>query len=230
MQPKRDVDANRCYTCAVPRVATLEIDVWSDLVCPWCYLGKRRLERALVGYRSPVLVRWRAFQLDPSAPRRANMPLTDLLERKYGMARADIEASQARLVAQGREVGIEFNFDLAQSGNTRDAHRLLAFAAGTGRADALLEALMRAYFTEGVPIGEVDALVTVAVSVGLDAGTCRAALAGEEWHREVDDDLRRARQHGIRGVPYFMFDGRDSFSGAQPEAALRAALDRVTVV
>lgn len=210
----------------VAETRPLEIDVWSDIVCPWCYLGKRRLEQALSASSVAATLRWRAFQLDASAPRRVEVTVSELLQRKYGMSREQVEASQTRLVELGQADGIEYRFDVAKTGNTRDAHRLVAFAASRGRGDEMVEALMRGYFTEGLPIGEVDTLVEIGAGCGFDPDEIRAALSGSSWSDSVDADLRLAREIGVRGVPFFVLAGRYAVSGAQPVEVLRDAIAR----
>ncbi len=204
----------------------LEIDVWSDIVCPWCYLGKRRLELALAASSVTATIRWRAFQLDASAPRHVDVSVSELLQRKYGMSRQQVEASQQRLVELGRADGIDYRFELAKTGNTRDAHRLVAFATSRDRADAMVDALMRAYFTEGLPIGDVERLVEIGASQGFEPDEVRAALSGSTWNDAVDADLRLAREIGVRGVPFFVLAGRYALSGAQPVEVLRDAVTR----
>src|SRR5690606_11730895 len=138
----------------------MHVDVWTDIVCPWCYIGKRRLERALelFEHRAHVAISWRSFELDPSAPPVFEGALEDRLMRRYGMTRTQAEQAQARVTAVAAEDGLDFRFDRAKTGNSRNAHRLVHLAATEGKADAMQERLMHGYFHEGVAIGDSDSL------------------------------------------------------------------------
>src|SRR5262249_15944905 len=148
---------------------TMQVDVWSDVVCPWCYVGKRRLEGALgrFPHRDEIVVRWRSFELDPSAPRRRELSPAEHLARKYGMTPDQVAASGERRTAVGAADGLEYHLDRTQGGNSLDAHRLIQLGAEHGLADAVQERLMRAYFTESAAIGEPDVLEVLAVDAGL---------------------------------------------------------------
>src|ERR1700693_3772933 len=158
----------------------MEIEIWSDVVCPWCYIGKRRFERALAAFdqQSEVNVTWRSFQLDPSAPATTVGDPVARLAAKYGMSRAAAEAAQARVTANAATEGLDFHLDRARSGNTFDAHRPIHYAHSAGRQDALKERLMAAYFVEGAAIGEPDVLARLAGEGGVGASRTRAALGG----------------------------------------------------
>jgi predicted DsbA family dithiol-disulfide isomerase len=203
----------------------MKIEIWSDVVCPWCYIGKRRFETALQGFehRDEVTVAWRSFELDPSALAITPGDNLDRLAAKYGMSRDQALASQARLTAAAAGEGLEFHLDRARSGNTFDAHRLLHHAAGVGLQDALEERLMAGYFTQAEPIGDRDVLVRMAVEVGLDGAASRAVLEGSDHADAVLDDEQQARELGITGVPFFVIDRAYGISGAQsPEMILSA--------
>lgn len=206
----------------------LRIDVWSDIACPWCYVGKRRLEVALAGFphRDAVEVVWRAFELDPSAPRElgATPPYAARLARKYGTGVTEAQAMIDRMTATAAADGLDFHFERIRPGNTFDAHRLLHLARERGLQDALKERLFRAYLCEGEAIGDPAALARLAAEVGLAAEEATAALASERYAREVRADEDEARRLGIRGVPFFVFAGRHAVSGAHPSEALLRAL------
>ena len=210
----------------------IRVDVWSDVVCPWCYVGKRRLEAALEKFagKGDVEVVWRAFELDPRAetppPGAAPVPYPERIAKKYGKSTAEAAAMIARTAETARADGLDFRFDRARPGNTFDAHRLIHLAGEHGKQDAMKERLLRAYMTEGAAIGERDTLVKLAAEVGLDADEARAALEGERFTDDVRADEREARDIGIRGVPFFVFDGRLAVSGAQPAEVLLGALER----
>lgn len=195
----------------------MRIDVWSDVVCPFCYLGKRRLESALSDFphRDEVEVVWHSFELDPNATT-SSEPLVELLSRKYQMSVADAQANQDRLTAQAAAEGLEFHLDQAQHGNTFDAHRLIHLAADRGVQDAVKERFLRGYFTERLAISDHDTLVRLAVEVGLDEAEVRTVLDTEAYADAVRADESQARAYGISGVPFFVLDGKYGISGAQP--------------
>lgn len=207
----------------------MRVDVWSDVVCPWCYIGKRRLEAALARFpeRERVEVVFHSFELDPSSPKQSTMPLGELLAKKYGMSRAQADQMQARVTGVAAEDGLEFHLDEAAPENTLDAHRVLHLAAARGKQAAVKEALMRAYFTEGRRVGDPATLHAVAVEAGLDAEEVRGTLADPTAYAEaVRADQARARQYGITGVPFFVIAEKYGVSGAQPAETLLAALSR----
>lgn len=206
----------------------MKIEIWSDVVCPWCYIGKRRFERALAGFehRDDVSVLWRSFELDPAASASANGDPVDRLAAKYRMSRADALAAQSRITSVAATEGLEFHLERARSGNTIDAHRLLHLAQTTGRQDELKERLMAAYFSEGAAIGEPDVLVQEATAVGLEETAVRDVLASDAYAREVRHDEQEARAIGISGVPFFVVDRAYGISGAQPSEVILAALEK----
>jgi predicted DsbA family dithiol-disulfide isomerase len=206
----------------------LQVDVWSDIACPWCYVGKRRLEAALARFpdATAVDVVWRAFELDPSAPRvrDRSLPYADRLAKKYGTTRDQAERMLARMTRVAAGDGLEFHFERAQSGNTFDAHRVLHLAQERGAQDAVKERFLRGYMTDGEPIGEPETLVRLAGEAGLDPEEVRAVLASDTYSREVRADEEQARAAGISGVPFFVFSRRYAVSGAQTADVLLEAL------
>lgn len=202
----------------------MKIEIWSDVVCPWCYIGKRRLERALDDHTDPVEIVWRSFELDPSAPREPLDKLDEALAEKYGTSVDEARAMMDGMARTAAEEGLELNFDSAKRGNTLDAHRLLHFAASRDLQSEMKERLFRAYMTEGRAISDRDELALLAADVGLDADEVRALLETDRFEQEVRMDQARARQIGIRGVPFFVLDGRLAVSGAQPSDVFRGAL------
>jgi predicted DsbA family dithiol-disulfide isomerase len=204
----------------------MKVEIWSDVVCPWCYIGKRRFEGALADFehRDDVDVTWHSFELDPSAPASTVGDPAERLAAKYGMSRADAEAAQTRMTSTAAAEGLDFHLDLARSGNTFDAHRLLHLAQSAGKQGELKERLMAAYFTEGDAIGEPDVLVRLATEVGLDEADVREVLASDAYAAEVRRDEQDARQIGITGVPFFVVDRAYGISGAQPSELILSAL------
>jgi predicted DsbA family dithiol-disulfide isomerase len=206
----------------------MRIDVWSDIACPWCFLGKHRLDAALAHVGGEHEVVYRAFELNPGAPKTYDDGLThtERIARKFGAAPAQIEAMHTRMHGLGDEVGIAFHFDRVKGGNTFDAHRIVRLGLERGIQPAVKERMMRAYFTDGEPIGDRDALVRIAADAGLDAEEARALLAGDRFTDEVRADEARAQELGITGVPFFVFAEKYAVSGAQPLEVLIQALMR----
>jgi predicted DsbA family dithiol-disulfide isomerase len=206
----------------------MEVEIWSDIACPWCYVGKRRFEAALEAFehRDHVNVTWRSFELDPEAPRERDEDGATHLAQKYGTTRDAALEMQRSMTEAAAGDGLDFRFDLLRSGNTFDAHRLLHLAAAHGVQDALKERFMRAYLTEGEAIGEPDALQRLAVQAGLPEDDVREVLITERYAEEVRDEERTAAGLGIHAVPFFVVDRKFGASGAQPPQALRELLDR----
>jgi Predicted dithiol-disulfide isomerase involved in polyketide biosynthesis len=206
----------------------MKVEIWSDIACPWCYVGKRRFEAALEQFEhaSDVEVVWRSFELDPNAPRLREGSQHEHLAEKYGMPVERARAMNARMTSEGEKEGIDFDFDRVKMGNTFDAHRLVHLAAETGRADAMKERLMRAYFTEGESVADPDTLVRLGAEVGLDPARVREAVTTDAHAADVRADEERARAFGISGVPFFAIDERYGVSGAQTPDVLLDALRR----
>lgn len=206
----------------------LRIDVWSDIVCPWCAIGKRRLEAALAlfPHRDSVEVVWRAFELDPKAPRVREGDHATRIAAKYGLTKDDAEARIRHISELAAKEGLDFQLERSRSGNTFDAHRLLVLAAARGVQDAVKERLFRAYLTEGEAIGEPEVLVRLAAEAGLDAEEARSVLATDRYASEVREEEAAAGTIGIRGVPFFLFDGALAVSGAQPSEVILRALEQ----
>jgi len=204
------------------------VEIWSDVVCPWCYIGKRQFEAALASFphRDEVTVEWRSFELDPDAPTRRQLSTKEQLAKKYGMTEDQARAATDRVTSVATEVGLDFRWDDAKSGNTFDAHRLIHLAATHGLGDAAKEALMAAYFTHGEPIGERAALEQVAKEVGLDADEVRAALSDGAFADEVRGDEQLAGELGISAVPFFVIDRAIGVPGAQTPDVLLSALEQ----
>ncbi|HEX6510273.1 MAG TPA: DsbA family oxidoreductase [Chloroflexota bacterium] len=206
----------------------MNVEIWSDVACPWCYIGKRRFEAALqrFAHREQVKVTWRSFQLDPQAPLISIETMTELLARKYGMTTDQAAASHARIGALAAEEGLTYRLSGVRYTNTFDAHRLLHLAADRGVQDAMKERLMHAYFTENLPVGDVDTLVDLAADVGLDPIEARAVLQSDRYAVDVQADMELAAALGIRGVPFFVVDETYGVSGAQPAETFLEILNR----
>lgn len=207
----------------------MEIDIWTDIVCPFCYLGRRRFEQALATFehRDEVTVRWHSFELDRNAPAVAEGSLADSLASKYGISREQADEQQAALAAQAAGLDIEFNWDRARSGNTFDAHRLVHYAeqeGGLAGAAAAHERLLKAYFTDGIAIGDRDTLAALAPEIGLDSAEVAAMLGSDDFGNHVRSDEATAKMLGVTSVPFFVIDRRYGVAGAQPVESFQQAL------
>ncbi len=210
---------------ADPAAVPLVIDVVSDVVCPWCYLGKRRLEQAIALRQRPVAVRWHPFQLDPTIPP-GGIDRKLYMERKFGAGGRLVEIHQ-RLSALGAEAGIAFDFEAIRlSPNTRNAHRLLRFAAADGLQGRVVEELFAAFFERGQDIGDDAVLADAGARAGLDRTAVEAMLQGDAEGAEVDQEIAMAQEMGIQGVPFFIIAGRYAVSGAETAENLAAAMDQ----
>jgi predicted DsbA family dithiol-disulfide isomerase len=200
----------------------LHVEIWSDIACPWCYVGKRRFEAALASYehRDEVTVTWRSFELDPSAPAERQHDYATHLAQKYGMSRDEALAMHERMTETAAGEGLEFRFDLARAGNTFDAHRIVHLAAAHGAQEAMQERLMRAYLTEGRLLSDPETLERLAVEVGLPEDEVRDVVGTDRYADEVRADERTAAQLGIHAVPFFVVDRAIGASGAHPSAQL----------
>ncbi len=208
----------------------MDIDIFSDTICPWCFIGKRRLERALAERPQPDLtIHWRAFQLNPDMPA-GGMDRSQYLELKFGGA-SNAEAIYAQVRAAGETEGIDFAFErMKRTPNTIDSHRLIRHAGqkasqGQARQDAVVQALFDAYFLRAEDIGDLDVLVAAAAEAGLDGEETRAFLAGDAEAEAVRAEDRSARQAGISGVPCFLFNGQHALAGAHPPEVLHQLFD-----
>ena len=206
----------------------MQVEIWSDPVCPWCYLGKRRFERALEAFdhRDEVTVVYRSFELDPSAPPGATSPTVERLADKYGMTAGQADDAQRQMEQRAAQDGLEFRMDSLRSGNTRDAHRLLHLAKAHGVQAELAERLHRAYFTEQASIFDHSSLTELAVQAGLDRDDVIRVLGSQEYGDAVDTDEAMAQALGANGVPLFVIDRRYGISGAQPPEVITGVLDR----
>ncbi len=209
---------------------SLKVEVWSDVVCPWCYIGKRRFEAALArfAHRDEVELVWRSFELDTSAPPSAAGQGTyaERLASKYHCPVTEAQTMIDNMTATAANEGLDFRFDLARPGNTFDAHRLLHLAREHGRQDALKERRDRATFTEGCPTSDHSALRAICTQVGLPEAEVNAVLTSDRYSDAVRADEAQARAYGISGVPFFVIDGRYGISGAQPADAVLQTLDK----
>lgn len=210
----------------------VRVSVWSDFVCPFCYIGKRRLERAAEATGIPIRVTWRSFELDPNSPQTQSESLVDSIATKYGVSRSDSESMQRRVASLAAAEGLDFQWQIAKTGNTFNAHRILHLAASVGQGSAAEQAFMDAHFSRGQAIGEPDVVRDIALELGLDAAEVDRVLTTDAYADAVREDERFATQEiGVHGVPFFVFEDAEAIEGAQPielfEQALRSARERV---
>ncbi len=206
----------------------MRIEVWSDVVCPWCYIGKRRLEAALERFphRDEVEVVWRSFQLDPSTPEGETHALLPVLAAKYGRSLEETRAMVRHVEETAAGEGLRYRLADGVGGNTLLAHELLHLAAERGLQGEVKERLLHAYFEEARPVFDVDALAALAVEAGLDEAEVRAALTDHRYRPAVREDVATARALGATGVPFFVVDRRYGAAGAQPAELLLQLLER----
>jgi predicted DsbA family dithiol-disulfide isomerase len=211
-------------------VNKLRVDVWSDIACPWCYVGKRRLEAALrvFSHRDEVEVVWHAFELDRAAPteRDSSQSYAERLSKKYGTTVERAQGMIQRMTDVAKKDDLDFHFEKVRSGNTFDAHRVIHMAGLRGVQDKVKERMLRAYMTEGEPIGDRGALGRLAGEAGLDAGEVDDMLAGDLYADSVRADEAKAAELGISGVPFFVIGGKYAISGAQPTEVFVKGLEQ----
>lgn len=211
-------------------MAELRIDVWSDIACPWCYVGKRRLETALRDFphADDVKVVWHSFELDPGAPKEQDPKVShaERLAKKYGMSvqQAKLNSDRLRDIAKGE--GLSFDFDHIRSGNMFDAHRLVHLGKARGKQHEVKERFMKGYLEEGALMSDHGTLLRLAIEAGLDEGEVADVLASDQFAADVRADERDARELGISGVPCFVLDGKFAVSGAQPAQVMLSALQQ----
>jgi len=206
----------------------LRVDIWSDVVCPWCAVGKANLDHALERFAEAgrVEIVWHSFELDPSAAAVRSGAYAEALSRKYGMSLEQAQSSIEQMTATGAAVGLDFRFDRVRPGNTFDAHRVIHLAADRGLQLQVKERMFRGYFTEGAAIGLPEEVERLAVEAGLDADEVGEVLASDAYGADVRADEADAQRLGATGVPFFVFDGRYAVGGAQPPDVLLEVLQR----
>ena len=209
----------------------MKVEIWSDVVCPWCHVGKRRLEEALSRFphRDEVEVEWKSFELDPGAQAASHDESPDhatRLARKYGTTPAAAQQMIDRITATGAEVGLDIHFERAVQANTFAAHQVIHLGAAHGVQHAVKERLLLAYFTQGEDLNDTDTLARLGAEAGLDPDEVRAALADQRYSAAVRSDGAEARMLGISGVPFFVVDRTYGVSGAQPPEHLLAMLEQ----
>lgn len=204
----------------------IKIEIWSDVVCPFCYIGKKKIEQAVakLGAEDKVEITWHSFQLDPDFPADKAIPSMSYLSERKGYPIDQVVAMSGQLTAQGKAYGIQFNFDSALTFNTLNAHRLIQWAKTQHKANELKEAFMIAYFSNGTDLTLEENVLSVVKKAGLDEEAAANVLASSDYLPEVNADILRAQKLGISGVPYFLINGSQPIYGAQSDAVFENAL------
>jgi predicted DsbA family dithiol-disulfide isomerase len=206
----------------------MHIDVWSDVACPWCYLGKRNLEAALATTGIEAEISWRAFELDPGAPATIHGSIEEMLATKYGLGIDEARRMNAEMTERARQAGLEFRLDQAKMGSSFDAHRLAKMAEARGLGSEATERLFAAHFTQGLQISDPETLVSLGVEIGLDAAKVASMLASDAFAEEVRDDEAQAGSAGFTGVPTFVINQSYVISGAQSVETMAKLLGQQT--
>jgi len=208
----------------------MKVEVWEDVVCPWCYIGRKRFEKALAQFdgRDAVEVTLRSFELNPDAPDHPGLSLEQMLVRRYGLSPEEARAANERVTKVAAEEGLEFHLELAHPTNTLAAHRLLQLATVRKLRPSVEDRFQRAYFTEGASLSDPETLLRLATEAGLGVEDCRHVLSGQAFTLQVRADESEAQNLGAEAVPFFLFDRRRTVSGAQPTDLFLQALKMVT--
>lgn len=207
----------------------MKVEIWSDIVCPFCYIGKRKFEHALNAFphKEHIEIEWRSYQLDPEMQPSEGMSVNQYLAERKGVSAAQGKAMNDQMTKMASEVGLEYHFDQAIITNTLQAHRLLHFAKNKGKQQETKEKLFAAYYTEGKDIGDAAVLISIGESVGLDRAEIMDCFQGDAFIQEVNTDIYMAQQMGVQGVPFFVFNNTYAVSGAQPSSVFTQVLEKV---
>lgn len=210
-------------------VIDMKIEVWSDFVCPFCYIGKRRLEEALkqTGFASQAEVEYKSYELDPNSPKTSDKSMYEVLAQKYGSTVEAAKGMTAQVVEQAKTVGLDYNFEAMKPANTLDAHRLVKWASEQGKAAEANELMLHAYFIEGKEIGKHEVLLALVEEIGLSKDEAEKVLTSDAYLTEVQADITRAGQIGVRGVPFFVLNDKYAISGAQPIETFIESLNKI---
>ncbi|MDC8100292.1 MULTISPECIES: DsbA family oxidoreductase [Chryseobacterium] len=206
----------------------MKIEIWSDVMCPFCYIGKNNFEEALnkLPFKDEVQVEWKSFQLDPSLDPKQTQNTIEYFREKKGFPEAQATQMISQVAQMGKGAGIDFNFEKALITNTFSAHKLLHLAKKYNKSNEMEEALFIAHFIDGKNVGDTEVLVSLAESLDLDKEEARQAVTTDQWNNEVNQDILEARNNGVSGVPFFVLNGKYAVSGAQPVEAFEEALQQ----
>lgn len=205
----------------------IKVDIWSDVQCPWCFIGKRKFEAAVAGFDGEVEVEYHSFELAPDTPEDFDGTPSDYLAAKFGISMEQVEQMHARVSGIAEAVGLHYDFDTMHQTNTVRAHELLHYAKAQGKQLELKERLLQAYFLNGEHVGRIQDLADIAASIGLDRDEVVRVLETRQYLPDVKADMAQARAYGINGVPFYVIDGRYGVSGAQETATFANVLEQV---
>lgn len=219
---------NARYNLSTGRLIEMKIEVWSDYVCPFCYIGKKQLEIAIdeLGYGDKVEVEYKSYLLDPSTPVDTNSSVYEELQRKYQMPLEEVKKMTENVSTRAKEVGLDYNFDDMKSANTVKAHRLAKWAETAGKGQEFTERVLKAYFLEGQAIGQTDVLLALVKEVGLSVEQAQQVIDTDDFVVEVQQDITAAQNLGVRGVPFFVIDNKYGISGAQPQEVFEQTIEK----
>lgn len=204
------------------------VEVWSDVMCPFCYIGKRRFEKGLSQFaqREQIEVVYRSFELDPNAPKDLDLDMHEVLSEKYGMSLEQAKAMSDQVIGQAASEGLEYHFDSMVMTNSFDAHRLMHFARAKGKGPEVVELVFKAYFTDSKHVGKREVLASIAQDAGLSYDEAMEMLASDQYADAVRADEHEARNLGVQGVPFYVVDRKYAVSGAQPAAMFQEVLEK----
>jgi predicted DsbA family dithiol-disulfide isomerase len=207
----------------------MKIEIWSDIMCPFCYIGKRHFEAALTQIDStiPIEIEWKSFQLDPTIPKMTErVNVYQYLADSKGMSFDQSKAMHENVIVMAKNAGLNYNFDIATVSNSFDAHRLIQYAKTKGLGNEVEESLFAGYFTNGLDMSDLNALQEIGVSIGLDAEGLKVVLESDAFTTEISQDIQEGQRIGVRGVPFFVIDGKFAISGAQPVEVFVDAMEK----
>jgi len=206
----------------------MKIEIWSDVMCPFCYIGKRNFEKALEQFadKDKVEVEWKSFQLDPTIPEVAEENQVDYLVKRKGMNREQVEGMLENVTQMAQQVGLEYHLDKSVMVNSQKAHQLIQFAKTKNLGDQIEERLFKAFFTEGKNIADTNTLTQLGIDIGLDKNELQVAFTDDQYRYQMNQDIQEGQQLGVRGVPFFVFDRKYGISGAQPSEAFLDTLSK----
>lgn len=207
----------------------ITVDIWSDVDCPFCYIGKKHFELAVkqAGLENQIKKEWRSFQLDPKAPQQYDRNIYQILASKYDQTEERAKDMSMNVVMMAANVGLDFNMDALQPTNTFDAHRLIHYAKSVGKQDEMKEMLFKAYFVQGEHIGNSKTLIQLSEKAGLDKGEAFRVLDSDQYAEDVQEDIKAAQTIGIQGVPFFLINKKYGISGAQPVASFIKVFEQI---
>lgn len=209
-----------------PGQEPLKVDIWSDVQCPWCYIGKRKFEAGVKAFGRPVEVEYHSYELSPDTPVDFDGSPIDYLSQRKGLPLEQVNEMLERVTGIAADVGLDYHYDLVHQTNTRKAHEVLHYAKAHGKQSEMKERLLKGYFIEGAHVGRLEQLADLASEIGLNRDDVLRSLEASEYADAVEADVQQAQTYGIQGVPFYVIDGKYGISGAQPAEAFAGALEQ----